>query len=257
MKKKSMSNRKVFEIESLGKKKRRSIHDPYKWVIRGLKLDIFAGERLGLIGQSGSGKTTLIRMLADLEMPDEGNIEYNGVLLEKYKPSEYRRSVGFVQQNPTLLDNTIEDNLDFGPKLFKKPLKREEMISILERVGLNGNLLSARAGSLSAGQVQRVAIARALAVKPNIILMDEPTSALDPTSARKIVRLVENLAEQMELTAVIVLHDLALAEGETDRLAFLHSGKIDSIAKTSEFFENPPSETARLFIEGRLEERGN
>ncbi|RKZ29467.1 phosphate ABC transporter ATP-binding protein [bacterium] len=246
-----MHHRKVFELSGIGRKKRRSHYDDYKWILRNLDLDVFAGERLGLIGASGSGKTTLLRLLANLEPPDEGQILFDTKCIGNYNPSEYRRSIGFVQQTPSLFDGSVQDNLQFAPRLRNSELSDKELDALVYQVGLQKEILNAKSNSLSAGQAQRVAIARSLSVKPKALLMDEPTSALDPTAARRIVELVEKLAREMELTAIIVLHDLELARDSTDRIAFLANGKIDSCEKTSKFFENPPTELAERFIDGR------
>lgn len=252
-----MHHRKIFELSGIGRKKRRSREDDYNWILRNLDLNIYAGERLGLIGASGSGKTTLLRLLADLESPDEGRINFDDKHIEDYDPFEYRRLIGFVQQKPSLFDGSVRDNLQFAPRLLNSELPDDDLDALVHQIGIQKEILNAKANSLSAGQAQRVAVARSLSAKPKALLMDEPTSALDPTAARHIVELVEKLALEMELTAIIVLHDLELARGSTDRIALLANGKIDSCEKTGRFFETPPTELAERFIHGRLLEKDN
>ncbi|MGC9314081.1 MAG: ABC transporter ATP-binding protein [bacterium] len=245
-----MHHTETFEIIGAGVRKRRSKDDDYIWTLRNLDLTIYSGERLALVGNSGSGKTTLLRLLADLEKPDEGKILFEGQPISSYEPRSYRRKVGFVRQTPALFDKAVEDNFRFAFEASGGDYSREKAGDLLRKVGLDEKLLGAKSDTLSVGQAQRVSIARALAADPAVLLMDEPTSALDPHSAKSIVQLIENLSRELEITAVLVLHNLELAKRGTDRVALLQQGKIDSIGKTEEFFANPPTELARRFVEG-------
>ncbi len=240
----------TFEIIGAGVRKRRSKDDDYIWILRNLDLKIYSGERLALVGNSGSGKTTLLRLLADLEKPYEGKILFEGQPIESYEPRSYRSKVGFVRQTPALFDKTVEDNFRFAFEASGGDFSPEKAGELIRKVGLNEKLLGAKSDTLSVGQAQRVSIARALAAEPVVLLMDEPTSALDPHAANSIVQLVENLTRELQLTAILVLHNLELAKKGTDRLALLHQGKIDSIGKTEDFFANPPTELARRFVDG-------
>ncbi len=238
----------IFKLKGVGRKKRRAKKDDYQWILRGIDLTIYAGERLALIGPSGSGKTTLLRSIADLEPIDDGEILFEGEPLQTIDPHEYRRNIGFVQQTPALFDGSVAENIRYGPRIFGEELSDDRVVEILKKVGLSADLADARSDELSIGQMQRVAIARSLSMEPNILLMDEPTSALDSNSANRIIRLVAGLAKEMELTAVIVLHDLAQARCGSDRVALLVDGRIDSVAGTEDFFENPPTEIAKRFL---------
>ena len=244
-----MQHIEIFKLKDVGRKKRRAKKDDYRWILRGIDLTIYAGERLALIGPSGSGKTTLLRSIADLEPIDEGEILFKDKPLQTIDPHEYRRGIGFVQQTPALFDGSVAENIRYGPRIFGEELPDDRVVEILRRVGLSDeSLADARSDALSIGQMQRVAIARSLSMEPKILLMDEPTSALDSNSANRIIGLVAGLAKEMELTAVIVLHDLAQARGGSDRIALLVDGGIDSVAGTEDFFENPPTETAKRFL---------
>jgi len=244
-----MHHLEMFKLKGVGRKKRRTKKDDYQWILRGIDLTIYAGERLALIGPSGSGKTTLLRSIADLEPIDEGEIIFEDRPLQTIDPHEYRRGIGFVQQTPALFDGSVAENIRYGPRIFGEEFNDDRVVEILRRVGLSAkNLADARSDALSIGQMQRVAIARSLSMEPKVLLMDEPTSALDSNSANRIIGLVAGLAKEMELTAVIVLHDLAQARGGSDRIALLVDGKIDSVAKTADFFKNPPTEIAKRFL---------
>jgi len=245
-----MHHRKIFELINVGRRKRRSAEEAYSCILRNLDLTVYAGERLGIVGSSGSGKTTLIRLLADLESPDEGQIFFDGKNIANFDPKEYRRLIGYVQQSPSLFDGTVEENLVFGSRLIGKESTTDKLKKLVQQVGLAEELLAAKINTLSVGQAQRVAIARALSVNPSVLLMDEPTSALDTAAARKIVELVKNLALEMELTVVMVLHDLEIAKSCTDRVALLADGKINSIGPSESFFRSPPTELAQRFAAG-------
>ncbi len=245
-----MHHSKILELSGVGVRKRRSREDEYSWILRGLDLTVFAGERLALIGDSGSGKTTLLRVLADLEPIREGEILFNNTPVRDLNPSDYRRKVGLVQQTPALFDVDVEYNLQFAPKLENKEFSREELISLLAKVGLGEKLLGAKVETLSVGQAMRVAIARTLSMAPSVLLMDEPTSALDPLSSHKILELVKNLSREMAMTAVLVLHDMEFAKNGADRVALLHDGRIAACTGSKEFFSNPPTDLAKRFAEG-------
>jgi ABC-type methionine transport system ATPase subunit len=247
-----MQNSVTFDIRGIGLKKRRSKDEEYSWILRNLDLIVHSGERLALVGNSGSGKTTLLRLLASLEPFSEGEILFEGKHIEELEPRNYRKTVGFVRQTSAMFDGTIEDNLRFAMEVSGAGFEREKAEKLLAKVGLDSKLLCAKSDTLSVGQAQRVSIARTLATEPQVLLMDEPTSALDPHSANAIVQLVENLAREMNITAILVLHNLELAKKGTDRIALLHCGKIDSFAPTADFFANPPTELARRFVNGEL-----
>lgn len=240
----------TFDIRDVGVKKRRSKEEDYVWILRNLNLKIYTGERLAMVGNSGSGKTTFLRLLADLDQPSEGKILFEDNPIQAYEPRKYRRRVGFVQQTPSLFQGTVEDNLRFAAEAAERDFSRKKAESLMARAGLEPSLVDAKADTLSVGQAQRVSIARTMATEPTVLLMDEPTSALDPHSANAIVQLVEDLTRKMQLTAILVLHDLQLAKRGTDRVALLQGGKIDSVAPTEKFFSNPPTELARKFVNG-------
>ncbi len=247
-----MHHSETFDIRNVGVRKRRSKDEDYVWILRNLNLKVYTGERLALVGNSGSGKTTLFRLLADLEEPSEGDIVFESKPITSYDSREYRRRVGLVSQTPALFDGTVADNLLYAASASERGFSIEDARNLISRVGLEYKMLEAKTDTLSAGQAQRVSIARTLATEPSVLLMDEPTSALDPHSANAIVQLVEDLTRKMELTALLVLHDLQLARRGTDRVALLQGGKIDSIAKTDEFFTNSPTELARKFVNGEF-----
>ncbi|MCK5833518.1 ATP-binding cassette domain-containing protein [bacterium] len=232
----------IVELRGLGRKKRRSLKDEYEWILRDVNLKVPSGDRLAIIGPSGSGKTTLLRMMADLEPYNEGEIFFNGKNLIEIEPTEYRKNIGFVQQAPSLFEGSVADNIRYGPALAGENITDDKVEHLLDLVGLASSIISSKSDSLSIGQIQRVAIARALSTGPNILMMDEPTSALDIKTAKKIANLVKRLAIELDLTVVMILHDLALVRGFALDVAFIANGTLIEVSEAKDFFINPPPE---------------
>jgi lipoprotein-releasing system ATP-binding protein len=208
-------------------------------VLRGLDIDIDAGEFLSVIGASGSGKSTLLHLLGTLDQPDQGNVVLDGRRIDSL-PAEDRdglrnKTFGFIFQFYHLLPelNTLENVLMpalieyslFGWLMNRRKLRRqaEEM---LERVGLTHRLRH-RPRELSGGEMQRAAIARALINEPRVLLADEPTGNLDSANGQHIMGLLRDLNRNDNLTIVMVTHNLDLV-GETDRFVRLTDGRIES-----------------------------
>lgn len=158
-----------------------------------------------LEGASGSGKSTFLRALATLAPRDGGRILLDGVDAETLAPVTYRRRVGYVPQQPPMLDGTVGDNVATGPRLAGHRMDRATVEALLERVGLPRGFEERAARDLSGGERQRVALARALANEPLVLLLDEPTAALDPEAARRVLDLTVSLAES-GLAVIVVTH---------------------------------------------------
>jgi putative ABC transport system ATP-binding protein len=200
--------------------------------LKGIDLEIHAGEVVAIVGPSGSGKSTLMNLVGCLDTPTSGEYELAGdniAGVTRDQLAEIRnRRVGFVFQNFNLLPHiTAVENVEL-PMLFGgvSPRERRKRASeILDRVGL-GERLDHKPTELSGGQMQRVAIARALAMNPDIILADEPTGNLDSTSGSDIMSLFTDLWQQGR-TLVIITHDLALAK-RASRIVEIHDGRVTS-----------------------------
>ncbi|OCC05344.1 histidine/lysine/arginine/ornithine ABC transporter ATP-binding protein [Labrys sp. WJW] len=234
-------------------------------VLRGVNLDIRAGEILSILGSSGSGKSTLLRCLNLLTVPDRGDIWVNGEKLairvasqQGGQPSitdhrqvrRIRASMGMVFQNFNLWPHkTALENVKEGPILVKG-IRRNAAADLgrhyLAKVGLSDKA-DAYPRHLSGGQQQRVAIARALAMEPRVLLFDEPTSALDPELVGEVLRVIAGLAEEGR-TMVIVTHELAFARQVSTRVAFMHQGLIEEEGVPSKFFSTPASSRLRSFL---------
>ncbi|HCP55030.1 MAG: L-cystine ABC transporter ATP-binding protein YecC [Pseudomonadaceae bacterium] len=227
-------------------------------VLKGIDLEVKAGEIVAIIGPSGSGKTTLLRCLNLLETPDGGTIRVGDIEIDSSKPlgkqqskiRKLRQHVGFVFQNFNLFPHrTALENVIEGPLIVKKePLATvtERAIALLAKVGLAGKE-NAYPKRLSGGQQQRVAIARALAMQPDVILFDEPTSALDPELVGEVLSTIRALAQEQR-TMVIVTHEMSFARDVANRAIFIDKGVIVEQGDAKSLFGAPKEERTRQFL---------
>jgi len=234
-------------------------------VLRGINLEIPAGQTVSVIGPSGSGKSTLLRLLMTLDKPTSGTIEIDGESMwttPDGKPAgaahvrRLRGKIGMVFQHFNLFPHmTALGNVIEAP-MHVAGLSRQEAIvrgrEYLDMVGL-GDKYDAYPSQLSGGQKQRVGIARALAMRPEIMLFDEVTSALDPELVGGILQIMQDLASQRTMTMIIVTHQMKFAERASDRTLFFDQGNIVEDAKSSELFSCPQHERTRQFLDAVIE----
>ena len=230
----------MLQLQNLGKR--------YKTgddALKGVNLEIPDGQIVGLIGPSGAGKSTLIRCVNRLVEPTTGKVILNSVDVTTLSASglrKERRKMGMIFQEYALVDRlTIMENVLSGRLgyvgfwrsfLRKYPQSDiDEAFRLLERVGLD-QMVDKRADELSGGQKQRVGIARALIQDPEVLLIDEPTASLDPKTSRQIMRLISELCKERNLSTIVNIHDVALAQMYVERIVGLQMGKI--------VFDGPP-----------------
>ena len=224
-------------------------------VLNDIDFTIERGKVVTIIGSSGSGKSTLLRCINLLEVPDAGEILFNGqnILKGDLDASTYRSKVGMVFQNFNLFSNkTVLENCMIGQiKVLKKSKEeaRAEAMKQLKAVGMD-KFADASSTKLSGGQKQRVAIARALCMKPEVLLFDEPTSALDPISTSKIEDLLMDLKK--DYTIVIVTHNMQQASRIADNTAFFLQGEIIETGDTEKIFSFPQDKRTEDYITGRF-----
>jgi polar amino acid transport system ATP-binding protein len=221
-------------------------------VLRGIDLDVTAGERIAILGASGSGKSTLLRCLNFMEMPDAGTVALDGKTIGRRESelSQVRQRIGMVFQQFNLFPHmTALGNVMEGLRTVKRVPKAEAAARArkeLARVGLAEKAENFPA-HLSGGQKQRVAIARALAMDPEMLLFDEPTSALDPELVGEVLGVIRSLAEEGR-TMLLVTHELGFAYHVATRVIFLADGTIHEQGTPDEVLKNPKQERTRAFL---------
>jgi ectoine/hydroxyectoine ABC transporter ATP-binding protein len=236
-------------------------------VLDGLSFSVAKGDRVTLIGPSGSGKTTILRLLMTLEEADGGLIlidgdpythEYRGqkwVEIPEKRRRTVRKRVGMVFQqfnlfpNMTVLENIIEAPMHVLGLSRKQATARAE--ELLEQVGM-AEKRDAKTTELSGGQQQRVAIARALAMDPEILLLDEVTSALDPEIVADVLEVLRDVAENTDITMLLVTHEMQFAREVSNRVLMFDHGRIVEEAHPETMFTNPSHERTQEFLKAVL-----
>ena len=221
-------------------------------VLDGLNITINKGDKMVLVGPSGCGKSTFLRCLNQLEVPDGGEIWFDGQLVNSPKTdiNAVRRRMGMVFQHFNLFPHlTVKQNITLAPvmqKLKTQPQADEQAMQLLERIGL-ADKANAYPNTLSGGQKQRIAIVRALAMDPEVLLFDEPTSALDPEMVGEVLQLMKELAAS-GMTMVVVTHEMGFAREVANRVVFINEGKVQEDEPPEEFFSNPKNPRLKDFL---------
>ncbi|MGD8858454.1 MAG: ABC transporter ATP-binding protein [Myxococcales bacterium] len=222
-------------------------------VFAGVTLDVKEGEVLTLVGGSGCGKSVLLKTILRLVRWQRGTVTVDGEDISNYGEDEMlpvRRKVGMVFQNGALFDSlTVYDNIAYP--LRERGIDDEERITsraaeVLEMVGLPG-IEAKMPAELSGGMRKRVALARAIAEAPKVLLYDEPTTGLDPINVRRISELILELNQRLEVTSIVVTHDLASAFMVSDRMAMIADKHIVEVADTAAF-RNSDNQVVRDFL---------
>ena len=209
------------------------------------------GDVYGVIGTSGAGKSTLVRCINLLEKPTSGEILIDGVNLltaDKNTLREMRRKVSMIFQQFNLLQQrSVLKNVELAGEISNDKERREKAIKLLNTVGL-GDKINSYPAELSGGQQQRVAIARALMTDPSVLLCDEATSALDPETTKSILELLKDLNKKLNLTVVIISHQMSVIEAICNKVAIIDHSKVVTQGYLQDVFLSPKEPIAKKLI---------
>ncbi|MBQ3009050.1 MAG: ATP-binding cassette domain-containing protein [Oscillospiraceae bacterium] len=225
--------------------------------LKNVDIHIEKGDIFGIIGMSGAGKSTLLRCLRGLEKPTEGDILLGGISVVNAKNGQLtalRRNMGVVFQGYNLLmQRTVYENIAFPLKIagISKEETEKRVDRLLEVVDM-ADKKHVYPSQLSGGQKQRVAIARALATQPEILLCDEPTSALDPMTTRQVLKLLQEISENLGVTIVIITHEINVVKNICNRVAVISDGEIDEIGFVKEVFTSPQSQVTKSLLDWQV-----
>ena len=212
-----------------------------------VSFSIKRGDTLGMVGESGCGKTTVGRSLLHLYEPTGGEVEFDGKLIKtKSDIMELRKKANMVFQDPysslnprMTVSDIIAEPLDIHKMYDNKAERRERILELMDKVGLNSEHASRYAHEFSGGQRQRIGIARALALNPSFIVCDEPVSALDVSIQAQVINMFVELQEQLGLTYLFIAHDILVVRHISDRIAVMYLGKMVELADADVIYDQP------------------
>ncbi|MFM2478662.1 amino acid ABC transporter ATP-binding protein [Celerinatantimonas sp. MCCC 1A17872] len=222
-------------------------------VLKGIDLSIERQNVVSIIGKSGSGKSTLLRCINGLESFDEGSIKIGSLAVltdDNQALRDLRQNVGMIFQSFNLFPHlSVGKNIMLAPTLVKKTTTAEAEKTakeLLARVGLSDKF-DCWPDELSGGQQQRVAIARSLAMNPEVLLCDEITSALDPELVGEVLQVIESLAKD-GMTIIMVTHEMNFAKKVSDKIVFMHQGRVHEMGNPDELFTSPKTAELAQFL---------
>lgn len=241
----------LIQLENISKIYRRNGKETQ--ALKNVSLHVNKGDIFGVIGFSGAGKSTLVRMVNFLERPTSGSVLIDGKDLNSFSPKELRQAqkdIGMIFQHFNLLNSkTIYHNVALPLVLAKekKHVIKDRVMELLRFVGLEDKAFN-YPNELSGGQKQRIGIARALATNPSILLCDEATSALDPQTTDSILKLLQRINQEYNITIMIITHEMSIIQKICNRVAVMENGEIIEEGDVLDVFGNPQQRATRNFV---------
>lgn len=266
---KALTQQKIYQNKPLLSIKNLKVYYPIETTILGkvkrelkavdnVSFDVYPAETLGLVGESGCGKTTLGRAILQLIKPTEGEVWYKGknlCELNLNEMREMRKELQIIFQDPY---SSLNPRMSIG-EAIKEPMtvhgiglsstdRKEKVMELLQKVGLDTNSYNRYPHEFSGGQRQRICIARALAVNPKFIICDESVSALDVSVQAQVLNLLNDLKREMGFTYIFISHDLSVVKFMSDRMIVMNQGKIEEMGNAEEIYANPQKEYTKKLI---------
>lgn len=224
----------------------------FKGILSIDKLDFHKDQVTVIIGRSGSGKSTLLRMLNGLNSPDSGTIEYKGKSLDEYDPTDLRREVTMLLQEPISFPGSVRDNLVKGFEFQNREAPSDvKLKKMLEIVHLDKDL-DESPSKFSNGEKQRLALGRVLLLQPQVLLLDEPSSALDQDTTEEVIESILDYADSLNITVIMISHSKFLIENFAERIIEIGDGRVidDKIGQAGEL-------KAKAWIDEEKKDVGN
>ena len=231
----------------------------YFTALNKVRLTIYSGQTLGLVGESGCGKSTIGRAIAGLVKPEKGKILYRGkdlLTLNRKQRKEFSRKIQLIFQDPysslnprQRIGEIISEPMEVHNLEGSASLRKERVLWLLEKVGLDAAAAQKYPHEFSGGQRQRIGIARALAVRPELIICDESVSALDVSVQAQVINLLNDLKDEFGFSYLFISHDLGVVKYMSDFLSVMKSGEIVEEGQPDVVYQNPQTEYTRTLIE--------
>lgn len=201
-----------------------------KTVLNDVSFDVATGEICFILGRSGTGKSVTLKHIVGLMKPNAGRVIVNNSDIQGLSETQLRKvrlECGMVFQHPALLDSlTIENNIGFALDLYTPDARRQRVLECLKLVHLDASILPRKPNEVSYGMQKRISLARTIAAKPKYLLFDEPTTGLDPITTTAINTLIFDLSRQLNVTSIVVSHDMGCALQIADKVLVLDQGRV-------------------------------